>query len=451
LIDATTGGHLWSERYDRPLQDIFALQDEIVQKIVTTLKLQLSLWEQGILTHKTTDNLDAYDSLLRGAESFFRLTKEANAQARQLFEKAIALDPQYAEAYVGLGSTYFFERLWGWSPDPQNLERAFELTRKAITLNDSLPAAHGLLSWVYLWKQQPDQALAESERAITLDPNNADSYARQAEVLNLVGRPEEALSSVERAMRLNPRYPSWYLVELGWASRLTGRYTEAITALKTLLLQNPNHLTAYTNLVDSYLQQWLFQLSHDPQNLEQAFAAAQRAIALNDSASWSHMALGAVYLLQKQYEQSMAEMERAIALDPNNAWSHVGLAEVLSFVGRPQEAIGSVEKAIRLNPPYAAQYSASLGLAYYLTGRSEEAVVPLKKFLSSFPNHLGAHSILAAVYSELDKGTEARAEAAEVLRLNPNFSLEVDKQRSPIKDPAVLERHLAALRKAGLK
>src|SRR5262249_41212142 len=153
-----------------------------------------------------------------GAESFFRLTKEANAQARQMFEKAIALDPQYAAAYVGLGGTYWQEWAWRWSPDPQNLERALELAQKAVALDDSLPASHGLLSWVDLWKQQPDQALAESERAITLDPNDANSYAQQAEVLNLVGRPEEALRSVERAMRLNPRYPAWYLVELGWAS-----------------------------------------------------------------------------------------------------------------------------------------------------------------------------------------------------------------------------------------
>ena len=103
LIDTTTGGHLWSQRYDRPLQDLFALQDEIVQKIVTTLKLQLTLQEQGYVVRKHTDNLEAYDAFLRGQEYHYRFTKEANAQARQLFEKAIALDPQYAEAYAWLG------------------------------------------------------------------------------------------------------------------------------------------------------------------------------------------------------------------------------------------------------------------------------------------------------------------------------------------------------------
>ncbi len=115
LVDATTGYHLWSERYDRPLKDIFALQDEIVQKIVTTLKLQLTLWEQGYLVRKSTDNLEAYDYLLRGTAYSARFTKEANAQARQMFEKAIELDPQYAEAYARLSATYYLERFQQWS------------------------------------------------------------------------------------------------------------------------------------------------------------------------------------------------------------------------------------------------------------------------------------------------------------------------------------------------
>jgi adenylate cyclase len=109
LIDTTTGSHIWSERFDRPFKDIFALQDEIVQKIVTTLKLQLTLREQGWIVRKRTDNLEAYDYHLRGFEYFGRTTKDGNARARQMLEKAIALDPQYADAYVLLGSTYLLE------------------------------------------------------------------------------------------------------------------------------------------------------------------------------------------------------------------------------------------------------------------------------------------------------------------------------------------------------
>jgi len=109
LIDATTDQHLWAERYDRPLTDLFALQDVLVHKIVTTMQLQLSLREQGVLARKTTENLEAYDAFLRGLGYISRSTREGNAQARQLFEQAVALDPTYAEAYAKLGWTYRLE------------------------------------------------------------------------------------------------------------------------------------------------------------------------------------------------------------------------------------------------------------------------------------------------------------------------------------------------------
>jgi adenylate cyclase len=185
--------------------------------------------------------------------------------------------------------------------------------------------------------------------------------------------------------------------------------------------------------------------------LVQALAAAQQGLALNDSLPWGHWVLGAIYLWQKQYEHASTEMERAIALDPNDAFGYAGLAETLSRVGRSEEALQMVEQALRLKPLAANNHLNSIGVAYSLAGRPEEAIAPLKQYLTHYPNILGAHLTLAAVYSELGREAEAQAEAAEVLRLNPKFSLEVHRQRAPIKDPAMLERHIAALRKAGLK
>jgi len=161
--------------------------------------------------------------------------------------------------------------------------------------------------------------------------------------------------------------------------------------------------------------------------------------------------LGHVYLLQKQYEQAIAEIERAIALDPNSADYYASLAEVLSYAGRPEEALGATEKARHLHPATVDTHLKSISAAYYLAGRPEEAVAPLREFLSRYPNFLDARLTLAAVYSELGKEAEAHAEATEVLRLNPQFSLAVHKERMPIKDSTMLERHIAALRKAGLK
>jgi TolB-like protein/class 3 adenylate cyclase/Flp pilus assembly protein TadD len=451
LVDTITGGHLWSQRYDRPLKDIFALQDEIVQKIVTTLKLQLTLWEKGSLVRKHTDNLEAYDYVLRGVEYFGRFTKEANAQARQMSEKALALDPQYAEAYAWLGQTYWMEWNQRWSADPQTLERALALAQRATALDDSLPIAHSLLSFVYAQQQQYDQAVAEGEQAIALDPNNADSYASQANVLNWAGRPEEALRAVDQAMRLNPRYPPWYLFEVGFSYRLAGRYAEAIDATKEAISRGPNFLPSYVTLADSYLWQWVAQQSPAAQTLEPAVAVGQRALALNDSWHMNHLALGYIYLYQQQYEQALAELERAVALGPTEARSYAALAEVLSRVGRSEDALKAAAQALRLKSNFVDDHLASVGIAYAVAGHYEEAVAPLQRFLSRYPNRLDIHLTLAAVYTELGQAAEAQAEAAEVLRLNPKFSLEVHKQRAPIKDPAALERHIAALRKAGLK
>jgi tetratricopeptide (TPR) repeat protein len=451
LVDTTTDAHLWSERFDRPFTDIFALQDEIVQKIVTTLKLQLTVQAQGWLVRKTTDNLEAYDFFLRGIESFSRTTKEANTQARQMFEKAVALDPQYAEAYARLGWTYFVEWLWRWSADPQSLEHALALAHQALALDDSLPGAHSILSNVYAQQQQYDQAIAEGERAIALDPNNDFSYDRQGVVLDFAGRPAEALPMMVRAMRLNPHYPPFYLGDLGWTYSLTGRYAEAVTTLKEATSRGPTLMICYPILANSYVQQWASQQDADAQTLEHALAAAQRTLALNASFPQGYLALGSVYLWQKQYEQAIAEMERAVALAPPVAGSYAGLAEVLSRVGRTEDALRMVEQALRRKPLFVDGHLNSVGTAYYFAGKPEQAIAPLKQFLSRYPDILGAHLTLAAVYSELGREAEARAEAAEVLRINPKFSLEIHKQRAPIKDPAILERHLAALRKVGLK
>lgn len=452
LIEATTGHHLWSEQYDRPLKDIFALQDEIVQKIVTNLRVEVLEAEIIRVRRLPTDNLTAYDSLLRGWEVFNRFTKEANVQARQLYEKAIALDPQYADAYVGLGWTYYMEWIWRWSADPQTLEQALALARQALALDDSLPIAHSLLGMVYVLKQQYEQAIAEGERAITLDPNNADIYVLQADALNLAGRPAEALRAVEQAMRLNPRYPPNYLFDLGLAYQLTGRYAEAITTLQEALSRSPNFIPAHNVLARSYWLQWLSQQSFAAQTLEPAVAAAQQAVALNDSLNISHVFLGFTFLYQQQYAQALAEMERAVALDPTEANSHAALAEVLSRMGRTEEALEAAAQALRLRSTYIADdYLGSIGSAYAVAGRYEEARPFLQRSLSYFPKWLPHHLTLAVVYRELGQAAEAQKEAAEVLRLNPQFSLEVHKQRVPLKDPVMLERHIAALRKAGLK
>ncbi|MBI3798714.1 MAG: adenylate/guanylate cyclase domain-containing protein [Deltaproteobacteria bacterium] len=252
LVDATTGDHLWAERYDRPLKDIFTLQDEIRQKITMALRVKLTQEEQERFKSAPTDNLEAYDYFLQGLNRYQHLTKEANVQARQMFEKAIELDPQYAAAYAELGWTYVSEWFAQWSQDPQAPEQAFALAQKAAALDDASPRAHMLLGWFSLFKKQYEQAIAEVGRAIALDPNLAVAYARMGFILNFAGRPQEAIGFVEKALRLDPISPFFALSALGQAYRLLGRYEEAIATFKRVLALNPDLWIAHAQLTLCY-------------------------------------------------------------------------------------------------------------------------------------------------------------------------------------------------------
>jgi len=419
-----------------------------VQKIVTTLKLQLTLEQQGLVSRKHTNNLEAYDYYLRGLIAF-NFTKEGNAQARQLWEKAVTLDPEYAEAYAQLGRTYYWEWIYHWSTDPQTPKRAFELVGKALALDDTLPTAHSRLGKLYALQQQYDQAIAEAERAIALEPNNADSHYIHANVLNHAGRPEEALGPLAQAMRLNPHHPP-NLVELGKVYCSIGRYAEAIATLKEANKRSPSYGDVHGLLALSYLGRWLSQDGSANQTLDAALTAAQRGLAFNDSYI-SHVVLGDVYLYQKQYDEALAEMARAVAAAPTETRGYAALAMVLSYIGRSEDALEAAAQALRLRSRSTLRGLFDVVIADAVAGRYEEARAPLERSISRYPNKLDTHLMLAVVYSELGQAAEARAQAAEVLRLNPHFSLAVHKQRMPIKDPGALERHLAALRKAGLK
>jgi tetratricopeptide (TPR) repeat protein len=201
----------------------------------------------------------------------------------------------------------------------------------------------------------------------------------------------------------------------------------------------------------SYVFQWRSQQSQNPHTLTQALEAAQRAVALNESYGFAHLALGLSYLYQRQREQAIAELEQAIAVDARWAEGYAALALARSYAGKADEAIQMAEEALRRKPQTVDIHLWVVGAAYYFTGKPAEAIAPLKQYLSRYPDILTAHPLLAAAYSRLDQIAEARAAAAEVLRINPRFSLEVHKQRVPIKDQAILERHIATLRKAGLR
>ncbi len=252
LIDPTTGYHLWAERYDRDLTDIFALQDEITEKIVGALEVRLTAGEQVQVARRYTDNLEAYDYFLRGRAYQLRTTKVANAQARKMLERAIELDPSFAGAYALLSHTHYRGWRHGWSEDPHPLDRALEAAEKAVALDDSLPLAHTYLAWIYVWKKQHEQAIAEAERAVSLDSNFAEGYAVLGNILNFAGRPKEAVASIKQAMRLDPHYPPNHLVYLARGYDLLGKHEDAITALRECITRDPDRYAAHKSLAVIY-------------------------------------------------------------------------------------------------------------------------------------------------------------------------------------------------------
>jgi adenylate cyclase len=256
LIDASTGHHLWAERYDRDLKDIFALQDEITMKVLTALRVTLTVGEQARVYDKGTQNLDSFLKVLRGLHYFLRFNEDDNVLARQEFQEALPLDPENPVAQAMLGWTHLMDVWYGSSESPQkSLERASELAQKAIALDETQDYAHSLLGHIYLLMRQYDMAVAEGERAIALNPNGADAHAHLAMTLNFVGKPEEAIMLVKKAIRFNPMPPNWYLTQLGHAYCLAGDNEEAIASLQKVLKRNPDDVIAHIMLAASYIME----------------------------------------------------------------------------------------------------------------------------------------------------------------------------------------------------
>jgi adenylate cyclase len=254
LVDAAAGYHVWAERYDREVRDIFALQDEVTREIVRALAVRLKEGEQRGLGRTQTNHLEAYDLVLRGQEERRRTTREANLEAGRLFTKARDLDPGYARAYEGLSWVELQSWQLLWSTDPQSLERARELAERAIALDDTLAGSHHLLGQIYLWKKDHDRAIREAERAVAIAPNDADGYETLAEVLAWAGQPEDSIKHIRQAMRLNPHYPFFYLWTLGHAYYVARRNRDAADAFNKALQQNPNFVPARAYLAAALIE-----------------------------------------------------------------------------------------------------------------------------------------------------------------------------------------------------
>jgi adenylate cyclase len=239
LIDASSGHHVWAERYDRELVDIFALQDEIKQRIVSELAVQLSDDENRGERSGTTNNFEAYDLFLQGRRHFSKQTSEGFEQATDSYRQAIALDPEFARAYGALAITLTRQVMIGVSDSPvESAERAVELAKKAVAIDPMSAQTQWALGFAYLHQRQHEASREAAVRSVALAPNYADGYALLALINNYFGRGEEALKWITKATDLNPHHSWDYPYNAGRAYYTLGEYEKSVEVLQDALERN---------------------------------------------------------------------------------------------------------------------------------------------------------------------------------------------------------------------
>ena len=253
LIDSNTGHHVWAERYDRKLKDVFALQDEITIKIISALQVNLTEGEMARISALRTQNLEAYLKAIKAREYFMHFNERDNSLAQRLVKEAIDLDPEYPFSYALLGWTHFMDIYYRTEiPVKQSMSQAFKFAQKALSMDTSLENAYGLLAYLYLFKRQYDNAIAEAEQSVAINPNYADGYCHIARILHYVGKNEEAIELIKKALRLNPYPPTYYYYQLGYCYLITKQYEQAVIQLKKAIELEPKNQQALVCLAAVY-------------------------------------------------------------------------------------------------------------------------------------------------------------------------------------------------------
>ncbi len=277
LIDTTTGGHLWAERFDRELTDIFAVQDDVTTHIVSALELNLSGGDRESIAVERTNNQEAYDCFLRGRELWWRFTPEANREAERLLRRATTLDPGFAPAFAFLAAALANAYSNGWGESPaEALKEAEKAARAAVKLDERYPYALWSLGMALSWARRNEEALSAAERAIAFNPNFAAGHSMVGVQLNFAGRPAEAVSFFDRAMALDPHFNSIVLYFRALAAYQLGQYAEAVAMLKRRILRSPETDTSRVLLAACYGQMGL---------VDEAREAWRGALAVNPAYS----------------------------------------------------------------------------------------------------------------------------------------------------------------------
>ena len=255
LINARNGFNAWAQRYDADIRQVFAVQDQVTQRIVSALAVKMTSEERGRLARRATSNLKAYDHFQEGQRLYYVNTKEAFEQAGTKYRKAIEIDPQYGRAYGALAVVLASRVIRGWSDAPrQELDQALDLGRKAVELDATIPQTYFALGFVHLVRRQYDEALQAATQSVRIAPSYPDGYSLLGYIHLYNGHPKEAIAQNARGMRLDPYITHQYLLVLGGARYMLGEYAEAIKALETAEQQNDNQILVKVFLAASYMK-----------------------------------------------------------------------------------------------------------------------------------------------------------------------------------------------------
>jgi adenylate cyclase len=262
LIDASSEAHIWADRYDRNVDDVFEVQDEVTRAIVGVLAGQVKQSSQRQATRNPTSSR-VYDYVLRG-QAIISESEEANMRARDMYEKAISLDPACARAHAGLAGALLLDWMSGWgNPQADTLELAFAKAKEALTLDDSDLETRQELSKIHMYRREFEQAEIHLRQALTLNPNDSDVMAVLAMLFTYLGTPRDAIRYLSAARELNPFHPAWHLWFLGFAQYTAREYGRAVATLNETIESGPQFVTPHRHLAACYVQLDDMALAHN--------------------------------------------------------------------------------------------------------------------------------------------------------------------------------------------
>jgi adenylate cyclase len=442
LINAGDGFHLWSEGYDRNLDDLFAIQDEVSESIAQALRVNLTEAEKAQLSASSTQSIEAYDYYSRGRHLFYQYTRGGHRAAIEMYLKALELDPNYALAYAGLAVCYAYFIVRGWDENAIWLSKAEEAALKALGIDQRLPEAHFALGYVYEMKEEWDKEEGAMRRVLLLDPNHAHAHDSLGDVYYHRDQLEEAISEYQTALRLDPFHPR-APIQLAATYEKAGQYRLAIAQLQRT-----------SELLPDFDWSWIYlgDLHHSRGNYEQALQAYQRALTIDAGGIDAKVGLGLTYAAMGRVAECEQIANELIELSGKPREENADCLFLVAMLDRArgdhEKAVMSLEKAISVaRRRYHRVYIGALAETYALMGDKDNAITYYRKALESerhsSPYMIQFHYRLGLLYEE-KKQFQA---ACEAYRRFLNYWKDADPDLSILADA---KERLGALNAQGI-